>query len=293
MGIEISRNGLIRLARLLAENKSLTLDYRLGVNPELRRVLGLGAPPEESGPVTNEDELEIEGEEIDLNENDESSFKELIISFMCKPAWAKAGKSKITFKDIKPWVFSKKNIETYVERVKALLKETSDGALNDSQIEERYHNLYRLIVLSTAWQESCFRQFRVRKRKVTYLLSYNRTSVGLMQVNERVWRGMYDRHHLRWDIRYNAAAGCEILDLYLKKYTLDRIEKMKGGTTLNEDAFARIVYAMYNGGPGQFKKILKRKKKGTFYSSDKLYFEKYSWVKNSQWKNIRKCLIGG
>ena len=293
MGIEISRNGLIRLARLLAENKSMTLDYRLGVNPELRRVLGLGEPPEESGPVTNEEELEIEGEEIDLNENDESSFKEMIISFMCKRAWAKAGKSKITFKDIKPWVFSKKNIETYVERVKALLKETSDGALNDSKIEERYHNLYRLIVLSTAWQESCFRQFRVRKRKVTYLLSYNRTSVGLMQVNERVWRGMYDRHHLRWDIRYNAAAGCEILDLYLKKYTLDRIEKMKGGTTLNEDAFARIVYAMYNGGPGQFKKILKRKKKGTFYSSDKLYFEKYSWVKNSQWKNIRKCLIGG
>ncbi len=293
MGIEISRNGLIRLARLLAEDKSLTLDYRLGVNPELRRVLGLGAPPEASGPVTNMEELEIGGEEIDFNEDDDSSFKKLIMSFMCKPAWAKADKPTITFKDIKPWVFSKKNFETYVERVKALIEEASDGALNDSKIEERYHDLYRLIVLSTAWQESCFRQFRVRKRKVTYLLSYNRTSVGLMQVNERIWRGMYDRHHLRWDIRYNAAAGCEILELYLRKYTLDRIKKMKGGKTLDDDALARIVYAMYNGGPGQFEKILKRKKKGTFYSSDKLYFEKYSWVKNSQWKNIRKCLIGG
>ena len=293
MGIEISRNGLIRLARLLAEDKSLTLDYHIGVNSKLRSVLGLGAPPIASGPVTNMEELEIGEEEIDLIEDNDSSFKKLIMFFMCKSAWAKADKSTITFKDIIPWVFSKKKFETYVDRIKALLEEASDGALNDSKIEDRYHDLYRLIVLSTAWQESCFRQFRVRKRKVTYVLSYNRTSVGLMQVNERVWRGMYDRQHLRWDIQYNAAAGCEILELYIRKYTLDRIKKMKVGISLDDDTFARIVYAMYNGGPGQFEKILKRNKDGTFYTSDKLYFDKYSWVKDNQWENIRKCLIGG
>jgi hypothetical protein len=293
MGIEISRNGLIRLARLLAEDTSLTLDYPIGVNSELRRMLGLGAPLEASDPVTNMEELEIGGEEIDFNEDDDSSFKKLIMSFMSKPAWAKEDNPEITFKDIKPWVFSKKNFETYVERIKDLIDEASDGALNDSEIEERYHDLYRLIVLSTAWQESCFRQFRVRKRKVVYLLSSNRTSVGLMQINERVWRGMYDRHHLRWNIRYNIAAGCEILELYLRKYTLDRIKKMKIEKTLDDDTFARIVYAMYNGGPGQFEKILERKSTGTFFSSDNLYFKKYSWVKNSQWENIRKCLLGG
>ncbi len=293
MGIEISRNGLIRLARLLAKNKSLTLDYRLGVNSELRGVLGLGAPPEASDPVTNMEELDIGEEDRDFNEEDDSSIKKLIMSFMCTPAWAKEDKPTITFKDIKPWVFSKKNFQTYVERVKALIEEASEGALKNSEIEGRYHDLYRLIALSTAWQESCFRQFRVRKRKVVYLLSYNRTSVGLMQINERVWRGMYDRHHLRWNIRYNTAAGCEILELYLRKYTLDRIRKMKIEKALDGDTFARIVYAMYNGGPGQFEKVLERNKKGTFYPSDELYFEKYSWVKNSQWKNIRKCLIGG
>ena len=171
--------------------------------------------------------------------------------------------------------------------------ETSDDVLNHSKIEKRYHNLYRRIVLSIAWQESCFRQFRVRERKVTYVLSNNGSSVGLMQVNERVWRGMYDRHHLRWNIQYNAKAGCEIIDLYIKKYTLDRMKKLKAGKTLDEETFARIVYAMYNGGPGQFEKFLKRKKEGTFYSSDRLYFEKYSWVKNRRWENISKCLIGG
>jgi hypothetical protein len=293
IGIEISRNGLIRLARFLAEDKSLTLDYRMGVNPELRRVLGLGAPPEASGPVTHMEELEIGGGDIDFTGEDDSGFKQRIMSFLFKPAWAKINTSTITFKDIKPWVFSKKKVETYVERVKALLEKASDDALNDSKIEERYHKLYRRIILSTAWQESCFRQFRVRKRKVTYLLSNNRSSVGLMQVNERVWRGLYDRHHLRWNIRYNAAAGCEIIELYLRKYTLDRLKKMNRGKSLDDDGLARIVYAMYNGGPRQFERILKRKEKGTFYTSDKLYFEKYSWVKSGQWKNIRKCLIGG
>ncbi len=293
IGIEISRNGLIRLAGLLSEDKSLTLDYRPGVNSELRRVLGFGAPLKKMGPVTNSEELEIGEEETDLIEDNDSSFTKLIMSFVSRSAWAKADKPAVTFKDIIPWVFAKKNFEPYVDRIKALLEEASDDALNDSKIEERYHDLYRRIVLSTAWQESCFRQFRVRKKKVTYLLSYNRTSVGLMQVNERVWRGMYDRQHLRWDIQYNVAAGCEILNIYIKKYALDRIKKMKIEMTLDDDTFARIVYAMYNGGPGQFEKILRRNKEGTFYSSDKLYFEKYSWVKNRQWENIRKCLIGG
>jgi len=128
MGIEISRNGLIRLARLLAEDKSLTLDYHLGVNSKLRRVLGLGAPPKASGPVTNSEELEIGEEEIDLIEDNDSSFTKLIMSLMCKSAWAKADKLTITFKDIIPWVFSKKNFETYVDRIKALLEEASDGA---------------------------------------------------------------------------------------------------------------------------------------------------------------------
>ena len=293
MGIEISRNGLIRLARLLAEDESLTLDYHMGVDSELRKVLGLGAPPMVSRPVTHMEALEIGEDEIEIIEDNDSNLKKLMMLFTCKSAWANQDTSTITFKDIIPWVFSKKNIETYVARIKKLLEETSDSKLNDSEIENRYHDLYRLIVLSTAWQESCFRQFRVRKKKVTYLLSYNRTSVGLMQVNERVWRGMYNRQHLRWDIQYNAAAGCEIIEIYMRKYTIDRMKKRKLDIKPGDDTLARIVYAMYNGGPGQFDKILKRNKDGAFYSSDKLYFEKYSWVKNNQWENITKCLIGG
>ena len=114
-----------------------------------------------------------------------------------------------------------------------------------------------------------------------------------MQINERVWRGMYDANHLRWDINYNARAGCEIIDLYFRRYALRKMKEMKLEKTLDDDTIARLMYAMYNGGPGQFHKFLKRKKKGNYYLSDKLFYEKYSWVKNNQWENISKCLIGG
>ena len=155
-----------------------------------------------------------------------------------------------------------------------------------------YDKLFPLVVISTAWQESCFRQFLVKQKKFVYLRSYNGTSVGLMQINERVWRGLYDPQHLRWDIRYNALAGCEIIDLYVTKYLAKHAKRLKAGGKLKDDTHAGIIYAMYNGGPGQLDQFLSRRAKGTFYESDKLFLEKYVWVKNGQLANISKCLIG-
>ncbi len=161
--------------------------------------------------------------------------------------------------------------------------------LQKSKITGKYHNFFSSLVLATAWQESCFRQFKVKNRKVVYLLSYNNTSVGLMQVNERVWRGLYNLHHLRWDIRYNAMAGCEIIANYFYKYLINN-KKQSNLKTLNFNTLGQITYAMYNGGPSQLKKFLKRRKRGKFFLSDRLFLEKYHWVKKDRWKNINKCL---
>jgi hypothetical protein len=35
--------------------------------------------------------------------------------------------------------------------------------------------------------------------------------IGIMQVNRRVWRGLFDLTKLEWDVAYNAGAGAEIL----------------------------------------------------------------------------------
>ena len=54
---------------------------------------------------------------------------------------------------------------------------------------------------------------------------------------------------------------------------------------------AGVVYAMYNGGPSQFKKFLARMKTGKYYLSDQLFKEKYTWVIRNQWSPINRCLV--
>ena len=292
LGIEISRNGLIRLARLLGEQESAILAYNPAVDPRLRDVLGLGAPPDVSGPDFDVDELEIDSDEAASGDRSDRHLLSAVMSLFCSPAWAKKGDTGNHLEAVKQWIVPKQDPIPYIEKVTTLLRNISSDTLKKSTLAERYHDLYRRIVLSTTWQESCFRQFKVRKGKVTYLRSYNNTSVGLMQINERVWRGVYDANHLRWDISYNAKAGCEIMDLYFCRYALKRMNTMKLDTALDDDTLARLMYAMYNGGPGEFHKFLKRHKNGKYYPSDTLFFEKYSWVKNKQWENINKCLIG-
>jgi hypothetical protein len=112
--------------------------------------------------------------------------------------------------------------------------------------------------------------------------------VGMMQVNERVWRGIYDIKHLRWNIRYNIRAGCEILEQYFTRYALPN----KQTAQLDPDSQAGALYAMYNSGPGDFAKFLKRIAGGKRLMTDTLFQEKYQWVKKDQWHFITKC-IGG
>jgi hypothetical protein len=113
-----------------------------------------------------------------------------------------------------------------------------------------------------------------------------------MQINERVWRGIYDQQSLQWDITYNARAGCEIVALYFKKYILRRMHRMDPVPQWEDKTFAGLLYAMYNGGPSQFFKYLKRLEKKDFYLSDRLFMEKYLHVANNEVEMVRECLVG-
>ncbi|MFP3910588.1 MAG: hypothetical protein ACLFUT_00800, partial [Desulfobacteraceae bacterium] len=106
--------------------------------------------------------------------------------------------------------------------------------------------------------------------------------------NERVWRGIYNAHALKWDIHYNAQAGCEIAHLYLKRYAWAKYED-----SLETDTLVRLVYALYNGGPSQLSQFMKRHQANDYFRSDKLFYEKYLWVVKGAWKNLRRCLVGG
>jgi hypothetical protein len=110
-----------------------------------------------------------------------------------------------------------------------------------------------------------------------------------MQVHVRVWRGMYAPKSLRWNIHYNALAGAEILELYLRRYGLKRVGPE---ILLDDNLLARAVYAMYNGGPDQLDLFLKRVQKDRLQISDRLFKEKYEWVEKGRWDKIGVCLTG-
>ena len=97
-----------------------------------------------------------------------------------------------------PWLPWRGEREDYLRRVRELVSQAADKALAQSELPAQMHPLFRRLAAATTWQESCWRQFVRSKDQATYLLSYNRSSVGLMQVNTRVWRQIYHPEHLRW-----------------------------------------------------------------------------------------------
>jgi len=287
LGLDISREGLVRLARLLAAGQAApVLDYTYAVNADLRLILGLGSPLDEAGPAFETDQLDLPGPEPD-QPDPEATVSWL--NLFGRPAWA-AQAPGADLGQLLPFVPPEQDFGPYLERIRGVLAEAGEGVLARSELKDDHRELFRLLLPATAWQESCWRQFFKKGGRLRYLRSYNNTSVGLMQVNERVWRGMYQPQSLRWNIRYNARAGSEILELYLRRYALPKVDP---GRPLEADVLARAVYAMYNGGPSQFDKFLKRLEKGTLYFSDQLFEEKYDRVKNDQFDQAADCLGGG
>ena len=281
LGIEISQQGLLRLAEMLT-GRDTTLPYSPQLDEKLRNLLQL--PPmdnKETNP--SEQEPNIDVPEQKATDGPLSRMSDFLLS----PASAAETDN---YRDILKWKVPEQDIDGYLKKVREVLAGSSATLLERGELPEKYHSMFTNLIQAVAWQESCFRQFVVKNKKLTYLLSYNQTSVGLMQINERVWRGIYDRSRLRWDISYNALAGCEIVDLYLRKYALKHSIWRK---KTDMDLLSRVVYAMYNGGPGQYEKFLARLRADKHYRSDQLFLEKLQLVWAAKWSYIKECLIGG
>ncbi len=277
--LDISTDGLRRLARLVGRGQApLPSEYSWQVDPNLRRLLGLGPPLPELAPRFNPRDFEPPEREPGWPWPGLSWLGRLV-----PRAWA-GGVAPPGGLDLAPFLPQGPDLDQYLQRVMGVLSRAASKVLEDGKLSASHRRLFGLLAPAVAWQESCWRQFVLRRGDPTYLRSYNNTSVGLMQINERVWRGIYQRRSLRWDIRYNARAGCEILLQYLTRYALPHDSEWDG------DLLARAVYAMYNGGPNQLPRFLKRVAKGRQYLSDRLFNEKLQKVKSGQPRAIPGCL---
>ncbi|MBW2708524.1 MAG: hypothetical protein JRD04_04445 [Deltaproteobacteria bacterium] len=54
------------------------------------------------------------------------------------------------------WIPPKKDVMGYIEKTKDLLSHVSDQVFVASRIDATYQDLFKQIVIATAWQESCF-----------------------------------------------------------------------------------------------------------------------------------------
>jgi hypothetical protein len=317
IGVDISREGFYRLAHMLSHE---VLVENGAVNPRLRATLGLdmNEPSQqvEEGPVVPGEvepeaepdmwpepeeilphDLQDEGDETSGDEDGDSGALNWIDECLPRQNWkmvfgtAEAHAAGVpTIQDVQSWAAELTPADVLLPKVEKVLVKTVNSSKGKLAKVAKNKEWGHHMVQATAWQESCFRQFVVKDKKLTYLLSYNNTSVGIMQVNEKVWRGVYDLQELRWNIEYNSVAGTEILALYLNRYISKQKKSVNFETAAGRKYLATWLYALYNGGPGQLKKFPERSSSGKLYKSEKLFQEKYDLVIGGKWLSKVRCL---
>lgn len=273
-GFEINRDGLRRLARLLlaeAAPPSFT-PLPLEVDPEFRDLFGFNAPDESVfTPV------ELTGQ-----------ISSWIGSWLLSTAHADSISPAEALKGLFP---RKDNLNDYLELVDSLLQEQSSAWLAKSDgIPDMMAERLDPMIRATAWKESCWRQL-VDSNGEPQVLRSAGGAVGMMQINGRVWRNVYDLDRLVDEVDYNVTAGIDILTHYMIDYAIRKGEHEQPG---GEDNLVKATYAAYNGGPGHLARYRREDTPAQLKAIDYEFWRHYTTIKEDKWPDISSCYaVGG
>lgn len=262
LGLQLNRNSLRSLARLLVPGVSDdSLDYGTEVDPALRTLLGL---------------------EPELSEEPEdplSPFAWLIPT-------AHAGQiDPVLVTELTGWVPTTTDLDAYLKTLALLLDQVISAERQKDKVPVAFFNIYANTLRTTAWQESCWRQFVIAGGQVKTIQSTG-GALGLMQINRHVWRGVYNIDALTRDIGYNARAGSEILVHYLVDFAIKRREHETTGDPRN---LARAAYAVYNGGPGHLSRYRKDSTSKRLRAIDAEFWKKYQAMASQGPEAVKAC----
>ncbi|WP_439101781.1 SPOR domain-containing protein, partial [Congregibacter sp.] len=246
VGLDISANGLRRLARMINGSAGdELLIYSEALDPQLRQLFEEGFNTA-SPPVTWHWDFSFFSKAIAANDNRLNS-----------------------------WAPKRQDMPEYLPLVARLMENSINDVIASRKLNPDFRDLFRKLVLTTAWQESCWKHYTVSKDRKLVPVRSGTGDVGLMQINERVWRGFYDQQRLRWDIAYNSDAGAEVLIDYLTKYAIRKGEHKQAGGLSN---LARSAYSTYNGGPSKVARYRSSTASAYGKKVDAAFWEKYQKV---------------
>ncbi len=313
-GLEISSDGLRRLARVLVPGGGEDpLAWSEQVDPELREVFGFGPPlpvppgvapgtsppaepeptaPGGSGPRPVEPGSGPGRAAPGAGPGARRGALERVLAWLWPAASAEPATGpgdedlEALARRLSGRVAERAGLEGYLPLVRALLSAAAERVARRDALEDAPRPIFVPLVLATAWQESCWRQWVRRDGRVEPLRS-GVGAVGLMQVHERVWRGFYEPRLLRDDIGYNATAGAEILLHYLRDYAVVRAEDAE---RRRPEALARATYAMYNGGPAHRLRWRAAGGRASLRAIDAAFLEKYRAMRRGGDEGVARCL---
>ena len=185
---------------------------------------------------------------------------------------------------LKRVVVEEANASVYAQSIERLLTLITQREITDQGLAPQYQQTFLSLVKSTAWQESCWRQF-IRVNGHVRFLESDTADVGLMQVNKHVWRGFYGIRRLEWDIVYNAGAGAEIL---LRLMSADTA-RATTQDSYSVAEIARSTYAAYNGGPNAYNRWRRPDETAEARYIDESFWTKFRAVTAGQFFDILSC----
>ncbi|MDF1584685.1 MAG: SPOR domain-containing protein [Methyloprofundus sp.] len=258
LGLDISVDGLRRFARLINHSEQFnTLKYDETVDPELIRL-------------------------FEFNQDDDPR-SEFMLDF-----WPISSAHAAKNLPLDSWIPGEHDLNNYLLAVRKLLQETAINSGTKRSLTKLEQAVFNKLILTTAWQESCWRQYEIKHNKIVPLRS-STNDTGLMQINEKVWRGLVDIHKLRWNMAYNIKSGSHILLNYMTRYAIKQAEhKQHGGI----DNLARATYSAYNGGPSQIARYRNSHTPKQWQKVDAAFFDKYSMVQQGRELAVAECLGG-
>ena len=186
---------------------------------------------------------------------------------------------------LKYWVPSPKELDEYEHIMTQLLAAYAAEQVKHAGLEPRYAKIYQHLVPATAMIESCWKQFARKGDKIIALRS-QAGGIGIMQINQHVWRGFYNMERLQGDVAYNIQAGNQILMRYFQQHGIKVAKENK-----NVDYAARAAYAAYNAGPRASRRFMKADASARQKRVDDHLWNLYQKVAAGGSADLSKCTI--